>query len=69
VLYAFGFPAYFNRGTRWYLTYKYTISEQVDAWLRVSQWYYNQTESLSSGPAEIVGQTRTELKVQLRIKF
>lgn len=69
VLYAMGFPAYFNKGIRWYTTYKYEVSENIDAWFRISQWYYTNMDAVSSGLSESTGSTRTEIKFQVRIKF
>lgn len=69
VLYAFSIPAYYYRGSRAYLTLKYSPSRKVDIWLRWGQFFYNDREVLSSGLNEIQGNTRTEVKAQVRLKF
>ncbi len=69
VLYAFSIPAYYNRGKRVYLTLQYHISDDIDLWLRYSQWYYDNVDVISSGMNEIQGHTKSEVKAQLRIRF
>jgi len=69
ILYAFSIPAYFYRGKRYYLTLKYHIANNVDLWLRFSQWYYDNKDVISSGLNEISGHTKSEVKAQLRLKF
>ena len=69
VLYAFSIPAYYYRGTRTYLTAKYSPSRKIDIWLRLGQFFYNDRDELSSGLNRIDGNTRTEFKAQVRWKF
>lgn len=69
VLYAFGIPAYFNRGSRVYAMLKYKLRRGVDLWLRWSQWVYTDRDSSGSGLTEIQGNTRTEVKAQIRWRF
>jgi hypothetical protein len=69
VLYAFSIPAYSGRGTRFYITTKYHISRGVDFWLRYSQTYFTDRDVIGSGKDEIVGNMRSEIKAQLRLKF
>lgn len=69
VLYAFSIPAYYYKGSRFYILMKYEISDKVDLWLRFAQTYYGNKTAISSGIAEIDGNTQSEVKVQLRIKL
>lgn len=69
VLYAFSVPALNGRGTRFYITSKYHIARGVDFWLRYSQTYFTDRETIGSGKDEINGRTRSEVKAQLRLKF
>jgi len=69
VLYAFSIPAYYNRGTRTYLTARYKIRRGVDVWLRYGLTYYDNVDAISSGLEEIQGNTKSEIKAQLRLKF
>ncbi|CAG5077099.1 helix-hairpin-helix domain-containing protein [Parvicella tangerina] len=69
VLYYFSIPAYYNRGTRMYLTTRYKITRGIDIWLRFSQWFYNNVESISSGNNEILSNRKSEVRALLVFKF
>jgi hypothetical protein len=69
VLYAFSIPAYYNRGTRTYLTVRYKIRRGLDIWLRYGLTYYDNVDVISSGLEEIQGNTKSEVKAQIRFKF
>jgi hypothetical protein len=69
VLYAFSIPAYNGRGTRFYVTTKYRIKRGIDLWVRFAQTYYTERTSIGTGRDEINGNTRSEIKAQLRLKF
>lgn len=69
VLYYFGIPAYANRGTRMYLTARYKISRGVDVWLRYSQWFYNNVDSIGSGLNQIDGNRKSEVRALLVFNF
>ena len=44
VLYAFSIPAYYNRGTRTYLSAKYRVMRGIDVWLRYGLTYYDNVD-------------------------
>lgn len=69
VLYYFSIPAYYNRGTRMYLTARYQVKRGIDIWIRYSQWFYNNVESISSGNTEILSNRKSELRALLVFKF
>ncbi|MDX9697413.1 MAG: hypothetical protein RBT49_16605, partial [Bacteroidales bacterium] len=69
MLYNYSVPAYYSKGTRFYLNIKYTITEFLDIWIRYSQTYYSDLDVISSGLAEIDGNTKSEIKAQIRIRF
>ncbi len=69
VLYAFSIPAYFDQGTRYYLTAQYSVFSNLDVWFRIGQTFFANKETIGSGLEEIDGNTKTELKAQLRFKF
>lgn len=69
ILYAFSIPAYYSKGTRMYFNLKYSISEFMDIWLRYAQSYYSNTDVISSGLNQINGNTKSEIKAQVRIRF
>jgi hypothetical protein len=69
VLYAFSIPGYFYRGSRFYILLKWKLMDNVDFWLRFAQTYYNDRQTIGTGLDEINGNKRSEIKMQLRVKF
>lgn len=69
VLYAFSIPAYYNRGARTYLTVRYKVKRGIDVWLRYGATFYDNLDVISSGLEEIQGNTKSEIKAQVRFKF
>jgi hypothetical protein len=69
MLYVFSVPAYYGRGTRFYLNTSYKINRRVSLWFRYSQTYFADRDVISSGNNEIEGNTRSEIKAQIRVKF
>lgn len=69
VLYAFSFPFYSDKGSRTYLLARYRVHRQVDVYARLAQTWYANRDSVGSGLDLIEGNTRTELKVQVRLRF
>ncbi|RLD39148.1 MAG: hypothetical protein DRI74_01620 [Bacteroidetes bacterium] len=69
VLYAFSIPAYFGQGIRFYQLINYKISQKIKLWFRYSLSYYPKNKNIGSGLDEIEGSTKSEVKIQLRIKI
>jgi len=69
VLYYFGVPAYYNRGTRMYITFRYRVMRGIDVWLRVAQTYYSNVSTIGSGLNQINGNKKTEIRAQIRFKL
>jgi hypothetical protein len=69
VLYAFSVPAYYGRGTRYYLNFSYKINRNVSLWLRFAQTTFSDRNVISSGNEELQGNRRSEVKVQVRVSF
>jgi hypothetical protein len=69
VLYAFSVPAYFDKGQRMYLMLKWKVLKQLDVWFRVARATYFNRATIGSGSDKIDGKHRTEVKVQLKLKF
>ncbi len=69
VLYSFSVPAYYYRGSRAYIIVGYDISRWSDLTVRFAQTFYSNRKTSGSGLNVIDGPTRTEVKVQWRVKF
>jgi hypothetical protein len=70
VLYAFSFPAYFEKGSRFYFLLKYDLGRHTEIWLRYSNTLYVNRNVISEGSLnEISGPARNDIKVQVRFSF
>ncbi len=69
VLYSFSIPAYYGKGVRSYLLLNYQLTKKLDCWFRIAQTTYRNQDQISSGSEQIIGNTDTDIKLQLRIKF
>lgn len=69
VLYNFSIPAYYNRGTRFYINLRYSLTRNITLEYRIAQTYWANQPSIGSGSEEIKGQNRTQTSAQLRWKF
>ena len=69
LLYVFSVPAYYGRGSRYYLMASIRASRNFSFWVRWSQTIWTDRDVVSSGLEEIQNNTKSEIKVQLRIKF
>lgn len=68
-LYVFAVPAYYYQGSRAYAMIRYSFLRHCDLWVRYGVFIYNNRSSISSGAEEIQGSKKSDITVQLRIKF
>ncbi len=69
LLYTWSIPAYSDTGSRFYIMAKWRFYRKMDLWVRYSLWDYSFEKTISSGLNEIQGNRKSELKLQLRIRF
>lgn len=69
VLYNFSIPAYYNRGTRFYINLRYRLNRNITLEGRIAQTYWANQPSIGSGTEEINGHNRTQASAQIRWKF
>lgn len=69
LLYVFSVPAYYYQGSRSYFLIRYRFNDHVDFWLKYAQTFYADRTIIGSGPSQIEGRTRSEIKAQLRIHW
>ncbi|HLG35950.1 MAG TPA: helix-hairpin-helix domain-containing protein [Bacteroidia bacterium] len=69
VLYSYSIPFYYYRGSRYVLNMHYKLSRNIDFWIRYSHTRYSNRNSSGSGLDEIDGNTRSDLKAQVRFSF
>lgn len=67
---AYSILSYYYRGSRFYILLDYNISRNIEIWVRYSQTAYDNKKIISEGSlTEINGNTKSEIKAQLRFKF
>lgn len=69
VLYSYSIPAFYYKGSRFYLMAKVKLQRHLDFWIRYSITNYSNQTVVSSGLNEIQGNHKSEIKAQLRLKF
>lgn len=69
VLYGFSIPGFQNQGTRFYTNLRYNLKRGIDLWLKYSYTKFNNATTVGSGLDEIQGNSRSELKLQMRYQF
>ncbi|MCK8491910.1 helix-hairpin-helix domain-containing protein [Spirosoma sp. RP8] len=69
VLYAFSFPAYYNRGFRHYLLAQYNLNRHVTIWLRWSRTDLINQQTVGSDLDQINAPHKSEVKIQTRWRF
>lgn len=66
---AYSFPAYDGAGIRNYILAQYRLSKKVDLWARWARTSYSDRDQIGSGSDRIEGNTKNDIKFQVRIMF
>lgn len=67
---AYSILSNYYRGSRFYIMLDYNLTRRIEIWLRYSQTYYDNKSVISEGSlTEIQGNTKSEIKAQVRFKF
>jgi len=69
VLYSYSVPAYQGKGIRFYINGRFNLSRKTDLWIRYAMTSYNNQETIGSGGDLIEGNTRSDIRLQLRFQF
>ena len=69
VLYGFAIPGFQDEGIKYYLNARYNVKRGVDLWIKYSYTQFNNRENIGSGLELIEGNSRSEIKLQLRYQF
>jgi hypothetical protein len=69
VLYNFSFGMYSGKGFRTYLNLKYKLAKRINVWARYALFLYKDAETVGSGLDEIIGNKKTDVKLQVRYQF
>jgi hypothetical protein len=69
VPFSFSVPAFSGKGSRFYLMFSSAITRNISVILRFAQTYYSDRNVISSGPDEISGNKKSDVKAVLKISF
>ena len=69
VLYAYSIVGLSGHGTRAYLLFTYSPFPWLDIWARVANTWYAETDEVGSGDNAFPGNTRSDSKLQVRVKW
>ena len=66
---AYSLPAYAGKGIRSYILAEYSVSKRLSVWLRYARTRYADRDEIGSGADTIQGDTKTDIRIQVRIRF
>jgi hypothetical protein len=66
---SYSFPAYYGKGLRTYIMAQYRLNSKIDIWLRWANTTYADRNRVGYGLESIEGNSRNDIKVQMRIKL
>ena len=69
VLYAFSIPAYNGVGIRNYVLFQYNPTRKINLWARYARFKFQDRDVVGSGNEQSIGNTRSEIVLQMRIKL
>ena len=69
LLYTFSIPAYSGRGSRTYWVLRYKLNRHLSFWTKVGRTVYSDRSVIGSSTDAIDGNTRTDVRAQVIVKF
>ncbi len=69
VLYGYSIPAYYDKGSRFYVNLKYQVHRKIALYLRYAQIKYANKKSMGSGLSAIDGNTKSDIKLLLKVEL
>ncbi len=69
VLYSFSIPVFYDKGYRYYLNANIDINKKITLWLKLSQYFYPDKNTVGSSLDLINKAHRSEIKFQALYKF
>ena len=66
---AYTMPAFSGNGIRSYLLIQYNATRQLTLWIRYARTSFTDRDEIGSGADTIYGNTRNDVKLQMRIRF
>ncbi len=69
LLYRYAVPFFYGKGWRYYFVGGWYLGKKWTLWMKVAQTRYTDRQETGSGMDKIPGNVRTELRIQIRVKF
>jgi len=69
LLYTFSIPAYSGRGSRTYWVLRYKLNRHLSFWTKIGRTVYSDRNVIGSSADAIDGNTRTDIRAQMIVKF
>ena len=69
VLFSYSIPAFYDKGFRYYININYDLSRKISFWVRWAQTIYRDKSSIGTGLDEILGNHRSEIKIEAKCLF
>lgn len=69
LLYAFSIPSFYGRGSRWSVNLKYSYKNRLIIQGKWGLTYYKDRDRISSGTEEIQGNRKSDIQLQLKVKW
>jgi hypothetical protein len=69
VLWFFSLPPYYGEGQRRYIGFEYSPHKKVRIWAKWAQFYFPSLKYIGSAGERIEGNTRTDIRLQIRYTF
>ena len=69
VPYSFSVPAFSGKGSRFYMMLNSNLTKNISLIIRFAQTWYSDRNVISSGPDEIKGNKKSDLKAVLRLSL
>lgn len=68
-LYTYSIPSYYYEGSRAYILLRYSFLRRFDLWVKYGQFFYSNRKTIGTGPELINGNIKSDITIQLRMKF
>jgi hypothetical protein len=66
---AYSLPAYYGKGSRYFVLIQFNLTKKISLWLRFSRTQYIDRKTISSGMDAINGSSLSDIKFQLRLQL
>jgi len=66
---AYSIPSFSGVGSRYFILIHYRLNRRIDCWVKFGKTIYSNVETIGSGLDEIAGDSKTDIKLQCRLRL